>query len=170
MPQRLVISDSSCLIDLRKASLLDAFLRLPYEFLIPDTLFEDELLSFSPTQKKSLVRGGLKVVELPAEGVLRARQIVREFAHLSVHDAFACALAESRPGCILLTGDGPLRVFARRQEIEVHRVLWVIDELRGHKISIAGTLHAAVQVLARDPTVRLPQHEMAEYLKRYAGS
>ena len=96
MPQRLVISDSSCLIDLRKASLLGAFLRLPYEFLIPDTLFEDELLSFSPAQKKSLVRGGLKVVELPGEGVLRARQIVREFVHLSIHDAFACALAESR--------------------------------------------------------------------------
>lgn len=29
VPQRLVIGDSSCLIDLRKASLLEAFLRLP---------------------------------------------------------------------------------------------------------------------------------------------
>ena len=57
MPQRLVISDSSCLIDLRKASLLEAFLRLPYEVLIPDTLFEDELLRFSPAQKNSLIRG-----------------------------------------------------------------------------------------------------------------
>ena len=170
MPQRLVISDSSCLINLRKAPLLEAFLRLPYEFLIPDTLFEDELLRFSPAQKIALVRGGLKVVELPGERVLRARQIVREFAHLSIHDAFACALAESRPGCILLTGDGPLRVFARKQEIEVHGVLWVIDELHVHKISTGGKLHSALQVLARDPTVRLPQHEMAEYLKRYAGS
>jgi len=33
VPLRVVISDSSCLIDLRKASLLDAFLRLPYELL-----------------------------------------------------------------------------------------------------------------------------------------
>ena len=170
MPLRLVISDSSCLIDLRKASLLEAFLRLPYEFLIPDTLFEDELLRFSPAQKKSLVRGGLKVVELPGEGVLRARQIVREFAHLSIHDGFAYALAESRPGCILLTGDGPLRGFARRQKIEVHGVLWVIDELQGHRISTMGTLHAALQALASDLTVRLPQHEMAEYLMRYAGN
>ena len=101
--------------------------------------------------------------------MLRARQIVREFVHLSIHDAFACALAESRPGCILLTGDGPLRVFARRQDIEVHGVLWVIDELHVHKISTGGKLYSALQVLAKDPTVRLPQHEMAEYLKRYAG-
>lgn len=170
MPLRVVISDSSCLIDLRKVSLLEAFLRLPYEVLIPNTLFDEELLKFTAAQKKSLVRGGLKVVELPGDGVLRAREIARKFAHLSIHDSFACALAESRPGCILLTGDGPLRTFARKQKIEVHGVLWVIDELYDHKISTAATIHFALQVLAKDPTVRLPQHELTAYLKRYAAS
>jgi len=48
---RIVVSDSSCLIDLRKGSLLDAFLKLPYEILIPNTLFEDELLKFTSAQK-----------------------------------------------------------------------------------------------------------------------
>jgi len=43
---RIVVSDSSCLIDLKKASLLGVFLSLPYEILIPNTLFEDELLKF----------------------------------------------------------------------------------------------------------------------------
>ena len=170
MPLRIVISDSSCLIDLRKASLLDAFLRLPYEWLIPNTLFEEELLKFGAAQKNRLLRGGLKVVELPGEGVLRAREIVREFAHLSIHDAFAYALAESRPGCILLTGDGPLRVFARKKKIEVHGVLWVVDELHVHKISTRTLLHSALEVLAQDPTVRLPQLELTAYLKRYAGN
>lgn len=170
MPPRIVVSDASCLIDLRKASLLEVFLRLPYECLIPDTLFDEELLKFSAAQKRSLLRGGLKVVELPGEGVERARQIAREFPHLSVHDGFAFALAESRPGCILLTGDGPLRAFAREQKIEVHGVLWVIDELHVHKIGAAGTLHSALQVLAKDPTVRLPQDELTAYLRRYAGN
>jgi len=170
VPPRVVISDSSCLIDLRKASLLEAFLRLPYEWLIPDTLFEEELFKFTAAQKKALLRSGLKVVELPGEGVLRAREIVGAFAHLSIHDGFAYALAESRPGCILLTGDGPLRAFARKRKIEVHGVLWVIDELYTHKISATGVLHAALQVLADDPTVRLREDDLAEYLKRYAGS
>jgi len=166
---QVVISDSSCLIDLRKTSLLDAFLRLPYELLIPNTLFEEELLKFSAAQKKALLRGGLKVVDLPGESVLRARQVARELPHLSIHDGFAYALAESRPGCILLTGDGPLRAFARRQKIEVHGVLWVIDELHAHAISAAGTLFSALQALASDPTVRLPPEELAAYLKRYGG-
>lgn len=170
MPLRIVVSDTSCLIDLRKASLLEAFLRLPYEWLIPDTLFEEELLKFSPAQKRSLLGGGLKLMELPGEGVERAREIVRQFPHLSVHDGFAFALAESRPGSILLTGDGPLRAFARRRKIEVHGVLWVVDELHVHSVSTAGALHASLQVLAKDPTVRLPPHEFAAYLRRYSGS
>jgi len=42
---RIVVSDSSCLIDLRKVSLLDTFLRLPYEFQIPNTLLGEDLAS-----------------------------------------------------------------------------------------------------------------------------
>jgi len=41
---RIVVSDTSCLIDLRKVSLLDVLLRLPYEFLIPNTLFVLEII------------------------------------------------------------------------------------------------------------------------------
>ena len=57
---RLIVSDSSCLIDLRKASLLEAFLDLPFEVLIPDVLFEEELVRFTPAQKDLLLRGGSK--------------------------------------------------------------------------------------------------------------
>jgi predicted nucleic acid-binding protein len=42
---RLIVSDTSCLIDLRKASLLEALIRFPYEISIPEVLFE-ELLRF----------------------------------------------------------------------------------------------------------------------------
>src|SRR6266508_2690116 len=109
---RIIVSDSSCLIDLRKASLLDAFLGLPFEVLIPNTLFEDELLKFTPAQKKALIHAGLKVVDIPGAGVLRARAVVMRNPHLSIHDGFAYALAESHKGCILLTGDGRLRALA----------------------------------------------------------
>jgi hypothetical protein len=56
---RIVVSDSSCLIGLRKASLLAAFLKLPYEVLIPNTLFDDELLKFTAAEKRSLLLGGV---------------------------------------------------------------------------------------------------------------
>lgn len=166
---RIVVSDSSCLIDLRKVSLLDALLRLPCEFLIPDTLFEDELLKFTVAQKKALIRAGLKVIDLPGERVLRAQAIIRQSPRLSVHDGFAFALAESHRGCVLLTGDGELRSLATRHKMEVHGVLWVIDEIHRHQIEKAKTLLAALRTFSADPTVRLPRREMAASIKRFSG-
>jgi predicted nucleic acid-binding protein len=150
-------------------SLLDALLRLPCEFLIPDTLFEDELLKFTVAQKKALIRAGLKVIDLPGERVLRAQAIIRQSPRLSVHDGFAFALAESHRGCVLLTGDGELRSLATRHKMEVHGVLWVIDEIHRHQIEKAKTLLAALRTFSADPTVRLPRREMAASIKRFSG-
>lgn len=91
---------------------------LPYEILIPNTLFEEELLKFTEAQKRALLRGGLKVIDLPGERVLRAQQVVRAAPQLSVHDGFALALAETHTGCILLTGDGYLRELAESHKIK----------------------------------------------------
>jgi predicted nucleic acid-binding protein len=166
---RIVVSDSSCLIDLRKTSLLDAFLRLPYEILIPNTLFEDELLKFTAAQKRMLIKGGLKVIDLSGERVLRARRVIIEAPQLSIHDGFAFALAESHAGCILLTGDGRLRTLAEAREIEVHGILWAIDELHDNQLSTAKVLHNALRLLAEDPAVRLPRRELMAYIRRYSG-
>lgn len=166
---RIVISDSSCLIDLRKAGLLAALLKLPYEFLIPDTLFEDELLQFSKSQKRTLLEGGLKVMELPAAGVLRAGKITGALPGLSIHDGFAFALAERNPGCILLTGDGDLRRLAKRHAIEFHGVLWVIDEIHRNGLAGVRVLHAALVLFRDDTTVRLPPIAVKAALRRYAA-
>lgn len=166
---RIVVSDSSCLIDLRKVSLLDAFLKLPYEILIPNTLFDEELLKFTEAQKQALLSGGLMVIDLPGERVLRAQQVVRGAPQLSVHDGFALALAETHAGCILLTGDGYLRQLAESHKIEVHGFLWVVDELHQKQLSTAAILCAALGLLASDPAVRLPRRELAAYVKRYEG-
>lgn len=164
---RIIVSDSSCLIDLRKASLLDAFLQLPYEVLIPNTLFEEELLKFTDVQKDSLLRGGLQVVDLPGESVVRAQTVARDFPHLSIHDGFAFALAESIEGCILLTGDGGLRALAQEREMEVHGVLWVIDEIHVKGLASTKDLLTILRGFADDPTVRLPRRELAAQIRRY---
>lgn len=166
---RIIVSDSSCLIDLRKASLLDAFLSLPYEVLIPNTLFEDELLKFTSTQKRALIRAGLKVVDLPGESVRRAQQVIRSTPRLSINDGFAFALAEDSDGSILLTGDGSLRALAEDHSIEVHGVLWVVDEIHSHAIASATVLHKALLVFAGDQATRLPRRELAAYIRRYEG-
>ncbi len=164
---RIIVSDSRCLIDLRKVPLLDTFLRLPYEFLISNTLFEEELLRFTAVQKKVLVCSGLKIIDLPGERVLRAQAVVRNLPHISVQDGFAFALAESKPGCILLTGDDRLRTLATQHVMDVRGVLWVLDEIQRNCLTTAATLLCALRVFSADPTVRLPRREVDAYIKRY---
>lgn len=164
---RIVVSDSSCLIDLRKASLLDALVQLPYELLIPNTLFEDELLKFTAAQKRALLRGGLQVIDLPGDRVTRAVEVSREVPRLSIHDGFAFALAEQHEGCVLLSGDGALRTYAAACAMEVRGVLWVIDELHRHEIVPVAALLDALALFAADATVRLPAREVAAYIRRY---
>jgi predicted nucleic acid-binding protein len=147
-----IVSDSSCLIDLRKASLLDVFLRLPYEILIPNTLFEEELIKFTLEQKEALVRGGLQIVDLPGEGVLRAQQEMGALPHLSIHDGFAFALAEQNPGCILLTGDGRLRKLGLEHRMEVRGVLWIIDEIYASGLVRREVLLSALRRFGSDQT------------------
>lgn len=164
---RIIVSDSSCLIDLRKASLLDAFVHLPYELLIPNTLFEDELLKFTPAQKQALVSGGLKVIDMPGERVSRAIEVARQVPRLSINDGFAFALAEQHAGCVLLSGDGALRIHAMSCSMEVRGVLWVIDELHGHGIAPVTTILEALNLLGADHTVRLPAREIGAAIRRY---
>jgi predicted nucleic acid-binding protein len=166
---RIVVSDSSCLIDLRKVSLLDAFLRLPYEILIPNTLFEDELLKFSEEQKRSLVDGGLKIVDVPGHGVLRAQQVIQATPRLSIHDGLAFVVAESHGGCILVTGDRHLRALAVKHQIEVHGVLWIVDEMSRHNVKEGDVLLAALRVFEQDTSVRLPRRELLAAIRRYEG-
>jgi predicted nucleic acid-binding protein len=168
---QIIVSDSSCLIDLRKASLLEAFLGLPYEIIIPDTLFEEELLKFSAAEKALLLDGGMKVVGLPGEGVLRAQEVASQFSALSIHDCFALTLAERNPGCILLTGDGLLRSVADGNGIEVHGVLWAIEEMHKASTATVAQIVEALQLFESNPVIfRLPLRDLRVFIKRYKSS
>lgn len=146
--------------------MLQIFIGLPHEILIPNTLFEDKLLGLSSDEKRILLEGGLQSVDLPGERVIRARQIILDSRQLSIHDGFALALAEAHPGCILLTGDTQLRALARLSQIEAHSVIWIAKQILEHRLATKKMLHDGLSVLAADPTVRLSQRALEASLKR----
>ena len=90
---RIIISDSSALIDLRKGEILELFLKLPFEFVIPDVLIESELLSFSK-KEISLLRKQMIVAKLGGDDVEKARLIVASVPARSLLDGFALVVAE----------------------------------------------------------------------------
>lgn len=165
---RIIISDTSALIDLRKAVLLEALLRLPYEVQVPDLLYEDELLSIPTIEKRALRRQGLRVIGLSGALIDRAVALGRENPALRLYDCSAWALAEVTVDCILLTGDGRLRA-AVGSAIEVHGVLWAFDEIQRHRTASVAALRAALVVWSEDATVWLPEGEIRARQRRLSG-
>ena len=165
---RIVVSDTSCMVDLRKAGLLEAVLRLPYTFVIPDTLFEDEWLFLSDAEKQALRDLGLEVRSLPEPLVQRAGRHFNKHSRLRLNDCFALTLAEEIKAYILLTGDGPLRRIAEGNRIEVHGVLWATDELEAHGVVPHAAIHEALRLFRDDRLVFLPPEELRRRIRRLA--
>ena len=164
---QIVISDTSCLIDLRKGDPITGLLALPYRFAVPLPLFEDELLDMSEREKALLVESGLEVWELSGEQVERAGSIQRQNRALTINDCFAFVAAADVQDSILLTGDGPLRQFASKRAIRVHGVLWAIDKIHASSALPPQVLYRALVIFEDDPTVWLPTAEHSRRLRKY---
>lgn len=162
---RIIVSDTSCFIDLKKGDLLRAFFELPFSFAMPDTLFEGELLSLSDNEKAELVELGLEVMELTGESVDRASGYFNRHRPLKLNDCFALVLAENIEDSILFTGDGPLRAVAS-EKVEVHGVLWATDLLEEHEIVPLARLHNALTIFRDDILVFLPEDELNKRIRR----
>lgn len=124
-----VVNDASCLIDLKKGELLHVLLRLPYRFIVPLPIREEELLDFTAQEWRMLEDGGLATYDLPGEEVARVFALKREHSRLSANDCFALVTTTCQENGILLTGDNLLRKVATARAVRVHGVLWIIDEL-----------------------------------------
>ena len=157
-----LVSDTSVLIDLERAKLLDEMFRLPFEFAVPDLLYARELAGPLGEQ---LVALGLRVEVLTPAELSRATTVRRTDASLSTPDTFAFAIAESRKWT-LLTGDGGLRELALAERIEMHGVLWLFDQLADGNHVALGRLHDGLSAILAHPRCRLPVQEVRRRLTR----
>ncbi|WP_096704077.1 hypothetical protein [Magnetospirillum sp. 15-1] len=166
---RIVISDSSVLMDLAKTGLVEAALLLPFEFVIPDVMVAEELLDLGSYTADQLLALGFKEGALDGKGVTTAFAYTSEFrAELSRQDCFALTLAEVRQ-CILMTGDRRLRRVAESKSIEVHGLIWLIDLMIEHAVVSKEAMLAGLERLASDPKIRLPRKLLNERLQTLRG-
>jgi predicted nucleic acid-binding protein len=165
---RIIVSDSSCLIDIQKGGLLRAFLKLPHELVIPDVLLEGELLSFTKAEL-ALLRSEMKVASLASDGVSKVASVLRRCPYLSVNDGFALLVAEEHEDCIFLTGDKRLRALAESSSIETHGILWVADQMAQHKVASIKVIVEALECWRDDEAVRVPVTELGKLLSKLQG-
>lgn len=160
-----IVSDSSVLIDLAKARLIESALALPYEFVVPDVMFADELLDLGSYTRDDLLEVGLKVGGLDSHGVAVAFRYAERYLALSNNDAFALTLAKTG-GSVLLAGDGALRKAAAEENVEVHGHLWLSDEMEKCKTVMRKRLIEVLEDWEKDPLVWLPSDEVRARIRR----
>jgi predicted nucleic acid-binding protein len=160
-----IVNDASCLIDLQKGRLLHVMVALPFRFVVPFTVRESELLQFTAQEWQLLDDGGLETHDLPPDGVGEAQSLQARHPALSTNDAICLVTTVRFDGAILLTGDAALRRVAEAKAVQVHGVLWLLDELQAAGIASASLLRSALVTWRDDPTVRLPLIEIERRLR-----
>lgn len=160
----ILVSDTSVLIDLERASLLEEMFLLPFEFAVPDLLYGRELAG---ELGDKLIQLGLRVETLTPAELRRATTVNRQHVRLSVPDTFAFVIAEAR-GWDLLTGDGTLRELAVAEQIAMHGVLWLFDQLTDGAYVSFDRLHVGLSNLLAHPRCRLPANEVRLRLARFS--
>jgi len=162
---RVLVSDSSVLIEFSKRGLLEEMFRLSFEFVVPDLLFEEELIDLGEYSRDDMVRFGLGVEALDPIGVKTALSYQSRRRRLSLVDCFALALASGRK-YVLLTGDKAMRTFAEAEDIEVHGVLWIVDHILAEGIVPKADILAALEAMRDDPRCHVPGTELARRIRQ----
>jgi len=158
-----LVSDTSVVIDLERAELIEHVFALPYRFLVPDSLYEKELKDYGGERLLAL---GLQVRSLSGEQLTEAQRLRSLERRISIHDSYALSLARTE-AAILLAGDRAMRELAEAQEVRCHGVLWVFDRLEEHRVVGAAALHAGLSRVVARMRCWLPPEEVDLRLARY---
>ena len=162
-PRRVLVSDSSVLIDIERGDLLEAAFTTSYEFLVPDLLYHQELADHGGERLLAL---GLKVQSLDGDAVVQSLAYRRAVPALSRPDCFALSLA-ARNGYVLLTGDSKLRRLAATEGVACHGILWLLDRIEHEGTSSVQRLLDGLTAVSEHPRCRLPKDEILVRLTRY---
>lgn len=146
---KILVSNSSILIEFSKRELLDKMFHLEFQFVVPDLLYHEELMDLSTYTRQDLLDFGLRVESLDADGVQKAIAYQSEWPALSLVDSFALALAAYR-GWHLLTEDRTMRKVAQFKSIAHRDALWVIDNMLDAGIMSVAQVAAVLEAMRDD--------------------
>jgi len=160
---KVLVSDTSVLIDLQRGGLLEFAFSVDHDFVVPDLLYEREI---RPEFGDILSHLNLRVEELTPTAVQNAQHYRRQAQALSLVDSFALVLAEEHHWT-LLTGDALLRRLAIARQVDCHGVLWLLDLMEEQAVTDLRTLYDGLQAIIAHPRCRLPHREVVTRLNHY---
>ncbi len=165
-----ISSDTNVWLDFAAINRLEIPFKLPYTYLMHEDAIENELLS--PKElRENLVGLGLQAVELSEKEFYLTEEYNTKYIRPSLYDCVALAIAKAR-GITLMTGDGPLRKAAERENVTVIGTIGILDQLFGGKyIQKEEYLYCLKALLKNNGQKgRLPEKELRRRLENVENS
>ena len=164
---KIIVNDTNIFIDLHSIGILEKLCELPYEihtvdFVVSEIVDERQSMAFNRLVKD----GKITVNAFSAEELM---EIVTEHSevsgNLSIADCSVCYYARKNM-VPMLTGDRRLRKYAESQNIEVHGILFLFDEMVRCSVLAPGDATVKLDELL-NINARLPKFEIAERITRW---
>jgi predicted nucleic acid-binding protein len=158
-----LVNDANILIDLLKIDLLDSFFQLEYDFQVTDIAFA-EIREENAADLSTFLENGLLTRQgFSFEELLQIQFLEVENPALSIADC-SCLYLSRKVSATLLTGDAALRRVAEQNNIAVHGILWVLDEIVARGL-ISEKEARDKLILLMGLNLRLPANECRKRLK-----
>ena len=161
---KVLVSDSSVLIEFSKREILHKMFELEFLFAVPDLLFHEELIDLGTYSRQDLLGFGLRVEALGADSVAMVVACQAERAALSLVDTFALALAGTH-GWRILTEDKTMRRFAESKSIAHLDALWVVDRMLDTSVLSDSQALVVLEAMLNDPRCPVPKPELARRIE-----
>jgi len=167
---RLLISDSSVLIDMVDGGLATEMFQLDWEFAVPDVLFHDELREYHG----DLPGKGLHQMAMSPDAIAEISSVQAKHSKsgVSFYDCAGLVLAQ-REDCPLLAGDGALRQVAMAEGVVVRGTIWIVGELLDAGIIDTERAKTAYKMMKAQGS-RLPwdkaEEQIQHYIDNYLGT
>lgn len=155
----LLVTDTNIWIDLDNGEILLSVFNLPFKFITSDFAVQE----FVKPTWKMLENLGLETLPIESERMQELFQLKLIHHHLSLIDLACLTLAQTLK-TDLLTGDKRLTKLAHDRGINVHGLLWVIDQVLDYKIISQELALIALQKML-NKGARLPLLECQKRFK-----
>ncbi len=161
------VQDANIIFDLFDINLLYIFFNLNFDVYITDFVLSEIK---EPSQKEMIdnfiIAGKLELLETPKDEISKLTKIRDDFPGLTIEDCSIFYHAKKNKAFIL-TGDNALKIYAESNQIEVHGILWVLDELiKEEQISEKKAYLKLTQLM--ETNSRLPKNECEKRLKNWS--
>ena len=164
---KLVVSDTNIFIDLIHMGLLRDFFLLPFDITTVDFVIRElKKAGQKETVLEYEARRELKVIEFSEaeiEDIFNLKQSTK--GNVSYQDC-AVWFCAKKINAAILTGDRALTIRAKEDNVEVHGLLYVLDQMVCHNIIPTNLAADKLEELAKE-NKRLPEDIINEFIHKW---